>query len=201
MSIKKVKYMAELFLKQMAYVIFGSFAVSLYWYFIGDNISLAEIKNQCPNVITLMGVFALTIYSLNYALGYFQNHVSLGATRKSAITDMIILEALVMVSTYLITMLVSFGKNPIHPLAVLMFGMGTGFLLGILLLCLGRKGYYIFIVACLLCGFMVAFVLLPSSISFKVKINDALLLFVCFVYALAGIATFTLSARKKSISI
>lgn len=201
MNNRKVKYIIELFLKQEALIVIGSIVVTFYVWFLDSDISLADRFNKIPDCMIYMGVLTLIMYGVNNAMFYFQNHVAYGATRKTAFLDMVVIETLVLLVTYILYMIITTGKSYIVSLAVLMFGMGFGFLLGFVVLSLGRKGYYVFINACVLIGVISGVCLRTLKSNPVINVNEIAVLICGVAFVSIGIVLFGLGTRKKTIRI
>ena len=203
-SMRKMKYMAEQFLKQLAYVVVGAFVATFYIWILDGEVSLSDRINQLPQFLTFMGIIGLLVYCTNNAVFFFNYHVSYGSTRKDAAISMIIIELMIVFTDYVLIIIANKGSEILFPLIELLFGLGTGFICGMLVNALGRKGYYIFIAICGFAGAMAAMHFdMPEVISAvsELKRYDIQILLGSIAYAVIGLTSFILATRKVSVTI
>lgn len=189
-----LKYIAEKFCKQMAYVLLVSiFMVFWIWLIDGDS-SLLERFEQYPMFLLLMLTVSLIGFGMNSFSIQLHNLVAYGATRKNALQTILIIEGLVLFCGFIIILAFSGVNTALLYLPNLVFAMGVGIIFGLLVATIGKAGYYIFVVCCCIMGgvmgyFMVSMTFNAVMPGYKIELILASALFLAACIFISRVLT------------
>lgn len=201
MNKRLIKYILTDFSRQLKYVLGGSLVMILWMTLIDSDRTLSEGFKQFPMFMTMMLTIALLVYGMNNYAIHLQNHIAYGSTRINAVITVFSIEFLLFIVTYALIILATRGDKAAIYLAISLFGMGAGILLGMLVIVFSRKGYYAFIFACVIVGAMTGYVLNGINIPFGYNTFARYVLTAAVVFLAVNMAGLFLVTKRMSVKM
>lgn len=208
---RKIRYIGGKILKQILMTLIATLVFIIYGSIINDRDSvevIARINDKLYLYVLFTSAWLLIAYSVDAAIIYFNNHVSYGATRKEALCDIILIELVYMFVSFCIICIIRMFNNgqiisPQLSMAILLMTFGVGLLLGVIVMTLGRKGYYIFVAFAVMLGGLIVLGAKSKDelMSIGIQMHTGVCVIVSILFAVLSIAIYAAVTRKISVRI